>query len=74
MGWRILLQSDDGHEYTSSSLASRQNALSFACDLLRAGELHIVEITGDAGEEIGLDEVAFFAEASKLARATRARV
>lgn len=74
MGWRIVLQGDDGKEYTSSSLACRQSALSYACDMLRAGDLQIIEIADDTGEKIGLDEVTLFCQASKLARAGRGRV
>ena len=74
MGWRILLQGDDGQEYSSSSLATRENALSFACDLVRDGDLRVLEIVDERGETIDLDEVTFVAEAAKLARAGRSRV
>ena len=49
MTWHIMLQDNDGQKYTSSVLDTREQALSFASDLLREGDLQILKIENRQG-------------------------
>lgn len=73
MTWRILMKDGEGQKYTSSALNTREEALSFACDLQRDGSLQIVKIENADGGIIELDEVALWCEIAKRERTTRGR-
>ena len=64
----------DRHKYTSSALSIREEALRFACDLMREGDLQIFCIENDREERIDLDEATPWCEAAKLRRAERGGV
>ena len=64
MTWRIMLQDNAGQKYTSSALDTREQTLSFAADLLQAGDLQILKIEDEHGETIDLDEVPLSSAAS----------
>ena len=68
MAWHILLADSEGQNYTSSALSTRDDALRFACDLMRGGHLQILCIENDREERIDLDEVTLWCEAAKLGR------
>ena len=70
MTWHILMKDDDGNRYASSTLDSREKALSFACDLLNDYSLQIVRIENIYGETIDLGEVALWVGAA-VQRKTR---
>ena len=56
MTWRVLMQGADGQKYVSSALFTREDAISFAREVLRDGSLKVLKIESDQGETIKLDE------------------
>ena len=74
MTWHILLVDSDGHKYTSSGLRTREEALHFACDLLREGDLKILKIEDTQRETIELEEVWLWAEAARSRRTATGRM
>ena len=72
MSWRIFMKDNEGLKYISSPQSTREDAIDFACDLLRDGTLQILKIENSNGETINLNEVALWSEGAKRGRTKRA--
>lgn len=55
MSWHILLADCDGQKFTSLPLRDRTEAIAVARQLVSEGDLQVLKIAPDNGEEVDID-------------------